>query len=489
MQAPEGVGRVQPADAVGEAGSEACGDLVRISLSVREGIIDEAAFQAFGCPATIATASESILSLRGRDILQAARLGREELAERLALPEHKLDCSSIAVDALHAALEDWVRRDIRLVPEGRHLESAVLLAMSGGVDSSAAALFLKDEGYRPVGVTFRLWSDPSCALGSGCCSPETVLRARRIAHSLDMPHLTVDLTDEFYAVVVADFVAQYESAQTPNPCVTCNAGLRFSALAALADRLGIGQVATGHYARMSGEPARLHRARDGAKDQSYVLARVSPTLLDRVIFPLGAVTKPEARARAREAGLEVHDAPESQEICFIPDDDYRRFLFERLGDRPGLLVDGAGKSLGSHRGAYRFTVGQRKGIGLASAEPLYVSDVRVDGTVVVGTRRDLSVTTVVLADVVRHGRPSTGELTVQLRSSGLVVAASLDDRGDVAVVNLHAPVEGVARGQTGVVFEGEEVVLAGRISDAYDGDPDGGGRKGGSEREIRGPML
>jgi tRNA-specific 2-thiouridylase len=466
LREPVGVGRVDPPDAVGEAGSETCGDLVRITLRIRGGIIEDAAFQAFGCPATIATASESILSLRGADIFEAASLGREGLASRLLLPAHKMDCSTIAADALHGALEDWVRAGIPLVPEGTRRETSVLLAMSGGVDSSAAALYLKDAGLDPIGVTFRLWSDPSCTLGSGCCSPETVMRARRVAHSMGMPHLTVDLAAEFYEGVVEDFVAEYACARTPNPCVVCNAGVRFSALVGLADRLGVGRVSTGHYARMIGEPPSLHRGRDLTKDQAYVLARVPPGLLERVVFPLGEVTKPEARARAREAGLEVHDAAESQEICFIPDDDYRRFLAERLGDRPGAIVDKTGAVLGSHRGAYRFTVGQRKGIGIAAAEPLYVTDVLEDGTVVVGRREDLAVSMVELDGVVRHGPPGDGPLTAQLRSSGLTAEASVDDQGDVVLVGLTTAVVGVARGQTGVVFDGDRVVLAGSISRA-----------------------
>lgn len=464
LRAPSRVGRLESADAEGTAGSHLCGDLVRLQLRVKAGVIADARFQAFGCPATIATASEIVSRLPGLDLLEAARLGHESIADHLTLPDHKRGCSEVAADALHNALEDWVRSAAPVSRPGVERQATVLVAMSGGVDSSAAALLLKEAGLQPAGVTFRLWSDPTCSIGSGCCSPETILRARRVAHRLDMPHVTVDLRGEFRRTVVEHFVKEYAGARTPNPCVTCNSMLRFSALVELADRLGIDKVATGHYARLLRSPPRLHRALDPAKDQAYVLAGVAPELLERVVFPLGHLEKPRVRELARKAGLEVHDAEESQEICFIPDDDYRRFLAERLGNAPGPIIDREGRRLGTHDGAYRFTIGQRKGLGLAAPRPLYVSDIRADGAIVVGPREDLLVDQVELRDVVRHSTPKNDEgLTVQLRSSGLVVPVSLKEEGAGVTLRLKAEAAGVARGQAGVVFEGDQVVLAGTI--------------------------
>lgn len=435
-----------------------------MQLEVRAGVIVDARFQAFGCPATIATASEIVSRLPGCDLLEAARLGHDSIADHLALPDQKRACSVIAADALHDALEDWVRSNAPVSRPSSSRPGAVLVAMSGGVDSSAAALLLRDEGFEPAGVTFRLWSDPSCSIGSGCCSPETVLRARRVAHRLDMPHITVDLTAEFYQTVVEDFVKEYAAARTPNPCISCNSMLRFAALVSLADRLGIDKVATGHYARLFGSPPRLHRAAHAAKDQAYVLARVAPELLERVLFPLGDLTKPHVRELTRKAGLEVHDAKESQEICFIPDDDYRRFLAQRLGSSTGSIVDGEGHVLGTHEGAYRFTVGQRKGLRLAGPEPLYVSDIRADGAVVVGPKEDLFVDVVELRGIVQHSRPKdAADLVVQLRSSGLVAPTSLTEEPGAVTLRLKTQVAGVAKGQTGVVFEGDRVILAGAI--------------------------
>ncbi len=471
LQSAPHAGTLDAPDAEGRAGSQSCGDLVHIRLRVEAGVIVDARFQAFGCPATIAAAAEIVSRLPGCDLVEAARLGHESIADELALPDQKRACSEVAADALHNALEDWVRGRASLSGPAAPLSrpglsrpKTVLVAMSGGVDSSVAALLLRREGLQPVGVTFRLWSDPSCSVGAGCCSPETVLRARRVAHALGMPHVTVDLTDDFHRTVVDDFVKEYAAARTPNPCVACNYMLRFSALVELSDRLGIDRVATGHYALLLGTPRRLHRAADPAKDQAYVLARVAPELLERVEFPLGAFSKPEVRQLAKAAGLEVHDAEESQEICFIPDDDYRRFLSERLGVARGPIIDREGRHLGTHEGAYRFTIGQRKGLGLAMGDPVYVSDIRAGGVVVVGPREDLLVDEVVLRDVVWQSAVEDEEdLTAQLRSSGLTVPAHLEHTASGLILRLKSAVVGVARGQTGVVFEGDRVVLAGVI--------------------------
>ncbi len=468
LREPRRVGILEYPDATGSAGSHTCGDLVAMHARLQQGRIVEARFQAFGCPATIASAAEIVARLPSMTILEAAAIGHETIAQHLDLPPHKRGCSEVAADALHDLLEHWVTSGLPMLPPDQEAAGGFLVAMSGGVDSSAAALLLRQTGEPVAGVTFRLWADPSCSMGSGCCSPETVRAARRMAHHLGLPHLTVDLTHRFFEEVVEHFVAEYAVGRTPNPCVSCNSALRFEALIGLADRLGATQVATGHYARMMGRPPRLHRGVDPAKDQSYVLSRVDPVVLQRVVFPLGGLVKSEVRRLAREAGLEAHDAEESQEICFIPDDDYRRFLTDRLGRRAGTIVDGEGRVLGSHEGTFRFTVGQRKGLGISSSEPLYVTAIgAANGTVVVGTRDDLKVTEVRLGQVVEHGKLEKGPLTAQFRSSGGVVAVEVSGAGADTVLKLKTHGSGVALGQTGVVYEGDAVLRAGSIEETH----------------------
>ena len=298
--------------------------------------------------------------------------------------------------------------------------------MSGGVDSAVAALLLRDQGYRVAGVTLELWSDAATPGERSCCSPETVRRARRVAHSLGIPHVTLDLSGLFYEQVVCYFVESYRGGATPNPCAKCNARVRFAAMLSLAERLGLSQVATGHYARMIGEPPALARGVDRSKDQSYVLAEVDSQILRRVLFPLGEMTKPEVRALAAAAGLEGHEAPESQEICFVADDDHRRFLRERLGELPGDVVDSAGRRLGGHRGVYNFTIGQRKGLGLSQPEACFV--LRLDPRtrqVVVGLESELQTCLMSVGDLTWHRPAPMGGLAAQVRSGGNATPASL----------------------------------------------------------------
>ncbi len=239
--------------------------------------------------------------------------------------------------------------------------TGALVGLSGGVDSAVAALLLLQGGLRVEAVTFALWSDPACNRPNLCCSAESILAARATAQQLGIEHHLVDLADPFLREVVEPFVEEYARARTPNPCVRCNAYLRFPVLRSLADRRRLSHLATGHYARLSGNPPRLRRAMVAGKDQSYVLAQVLPRLLAGSLFPLGGLSKAQVREVALRAGLPVHSRPESQEACFIPDNDYRRFLRTRVDPRPGAIVDLSGQEIGRHRSLFDFTVGQRKG--------------------------------------------------------------------------------------------------------------------------------
>lgn len=343
----------------------------------------------------------------------------------------------------------------------------VLCGLSGGVDSAVAALLLVRAGLRVHAVTFSLWVDPAQRAENRCCSAEGLLAARRVAEQLGIAHELVDLGAAFFDRVVTGFVAAYAAGRTPNPCVRCNARVRIPALLRLADELGIPRVATGHYARMLGDPPRLHRARHESKDQSYVLAGVDPALLERVVFPLGELDKHTVRRLAREAHLESHSRPDSQEICFIPDNNYRRFVSSRVEARPGPIVDLEGNLLGHHAGIHHFTIGQRKGLGIAAPRPLYVVAIQAErATVVVGPAAALPVHTLEVRGITWHqDGPLPQEPTVQIRSTGVAVHARvLDARADVLLLDLAGRERAAAPGQTAVVYDGSRVVCAGTIT-------------------------
>jgi tRNA-specific 2-thiouridylase len=409
-------------------------------------------------------------------LLEAASVSEQDIAKAVALSPEREESAKLALDALHGALGDaaTLRRGRWLSePSPEAEEQGVLVGMSGGVDSAVAALLLKKQGHRVVGVTLRLWSDPGSRDDRSCCSPEAVRRARRTAHGLGIPHLTVDAGEAFHRDVVSYFVEEYGRGRTPNPCAKCNARLRFSLMLEIAEGLGLPRIATGHYSRMEGSPLGLMRGVDRPKDQSYVLAEVVPETLRRVLFPLGNMTKKEVRAAASEAGLEARSVPESQEICFVADDDHRRFLRERLGERPGAIVDLEGRQIGRHSGTYNFTVGQRKGLGIASQTPLYVVGVDADLAVVTaGSAEECLVGELLIGDVVLHRPKTAGPVAVQVRSSGPAIPARLRDEtglpkigfgGEHVSIVLEEPASGVAPGQTAVLYEGGEVLLAGTI--------------------------
>lgn len=275
----------------------------------------------------------------------------------------------------------------------------IMVAMSGGVDSSVSALLLKEAGFKPIGVTLRLWVDThaeekASAESRGCCSLEAVSEARNVARIIDIPHYTLNMKDAFYDKVVSYFIQEYLEGRTPNPCIACNRYIKFSLLLNKAKALGINFIATGHYARIIYDFEkglyRLFRGADLRKDQSYMLYTMSQQQLSAVIFPLGNYTKDKVRELARERGLNVSEKKESQEICFIPDNDYRSFL-ERgnFHFSSGDIVSTTGEKLGRHKGLPFYTIGQRKGLGLSFERPLYVVDIdRKNNLLVVGEEEE-----------------------------------------------------------------------------------------------------
>jgi len=352
----------------------------------------------------------------------------------------------------------------------------VLAAMSGGVDSSVAAARMVDAGHDVVGVHLALSQAPgTLRTGSrGCCSKEDAGDARRVADVLGIPFYVWDFADKFKEDVIDDFVSSYARGETPNPCVRCNERIKFSALAARALALGFDAVATGHYARLS--DGRLRRAVDRDKDQSYVLAVLTSDQLRHAAFPIGDTPKPQIRAEAAHRGLAVADKPDSHDICFIPSGDTRAFLGARIGVRSGSVVDQQGTVLASHDGVHGFTIGQRKGLGIAvpgpDGQPRYVTAIDADsGTVQVGSVADLDVWQLTgQQPVFTAGTPPVGpvECVVQVRAHGETVDAVAELAGDELVVRLRTALRGVAPGQTLVLYRpdpgGDEVLGSATIT-------------------------
>ncbi|MDQ6896803.1 MAG: tRNA 2-thiouridine(34) synthase MnmA [Actinomycetota bacterium] len=364
----------------------------------------------------------------------------------------------------------------------------IVAAMSGGVDSAVAAARMVDAGHEVVGVHLALSQNAATLRESarGCCTIEDAGDARRVADVLGIPFYVWDLAARFRDDVVADFVAEYAAGRTPNPCVRCNERIKFAALLDKAVALGFDAVATGHYARVVAAPdgrRELHRAVDPAKDQSYVLGVLDADQLARSFFPLGDTTKPQIRKEAAARGFFVAAKPDSHDICFIPDGDTRGFLAARLGERPGDVLDTTGAVVGRHTGAYAFTVGQRRGLGLArgtlDGEPRFVVDVETStNTIVIGTRDLLGVDALVGTHARWCGTPPDGVVTVgvQLRAHGEEVPATAwaapgdtaheSDGEDEVHVRLARPVRGVAPGQSVVLYDGTRVVGSATIRTA-----------------------
>lgn len=352
----------------------------------------------------------------------------------------------------------------------------ILVAMSGGVDSSVAAAMLAESGHDVVGATMKTfcYSGEAAAGRKTCCGLDGVRDARLVAGRLGIPHYVFDVEEEFTRDVIDDFVTEYARGRTPNPCVRCNSNTKFRDLLKRGRALGCDGVASGHYVRVdrgTGEP-RMLRGTDRSKDQSYFLWGLPAGLLGRLHFPLGELTKPEVRERARELGLVTADKPESQEICFVPTGNYRDLLAKKLlpthpALSPGAVVDPAGRVLGRHDGYAGFTVGQRKGIGGGRPERYHVIEIRPDTReVVVGPRRLLEVRGVVVADLNWLAPPpEPGRiLRVQIRYRSPALACTVEAvGGDSVKVSFREPAGAVSPGQSGVFFDGDRVVGGGRI--------------------------
>jgi tRNA-specific 2-thiouridylase len=469
LSAPRGLGALAGWSHSGAAGGAACGDLVRLAVRVEGETVVEAGFDAEGCGAARAAGSAVVELVEGRSFLEAALVTPDDVAAALGgLIPPKRHAAELAADALHRALGAAAKDSasgLHLAPNPRR----TLVAMSGGVDSAAAAQLALDAGDQVVAVTLELWSDPATDGERSCCSPQAVTGARALAHRMGIPHVTLDVRERFRAEVVDRFLDGYAAGVTPNPCVRCNGEVRFDAMLDLATTVGAARLATGHYARIArdGHGPLVRAAVDDRKDQSYMLAKLDTALLERLSFPLGGLTKDTVRALARDAGLPVADKRESQDLCFVAGLGGRAFLRRHGGPRlrrPGEIVDRDGRVLGRHEGQHEFTVGQRRGLGVQSAEPLYVvKKEAATNRITVGTKEDLA-TTAVRLEAARLHRPAEQVRKVRLRYHAAPIPCRVTAEGPSELrLELERPAHAVAPGQLACLMRDDCVVGEGTI--------------------------
>jgi tRNA-uridine 2-sulfurtransferase len=364
----------------------------------------------------------------------------------------------------------------------------IAVAMSGGVDSSTVAAMLRAEGSNVIGLTMQLWNQRRLAGREGmpesvqgrCCSLDDVYDARRVAETIGIPYYVVNHEDRFERDVVRPFVQEYLSGRTPIPCSLCNNHLKFDQLLAVAQQIGADAVATGHYARVDFDESRdrwlLKRPTDRSKDQTYFLFGLTQEQLSRTLFPLGGMTKPEVRQLARKHGLALAEKPDSQEICFVPGGDYKKFLDaylseqgDSLPDTAGELVTTDGRVIGEHGGIHNFTVGQRKGLGVATGSPLYVLQIKGDNRqVVVGEQKNLYSRNMLTrrTNLISRGElPEPVRVSVKIRHRHEPAAATIQKTGaDEIVVTFDEPQRAVTPGQAAVFYDGDIVVGGGWIA-------------------------
>ncbi len=354
----------------------------------------------------------------------------------------------------------------------------VVVAMSGGVDSSVAAALLVEAGYDVTGMMLRLWSEPGSEASNRCCTPDSMAYARRVAGQLGIPFYVIDAKTIFREQVVQSFIDGYYRGVTPNPCLVCNKQVRWGILLEQILNIGADYLATGHYARLQENEVGLAELRQGIdlqKDQSYVLSVLDQAQLRKTLLPLGGYSKPDVREKARAFGLTVAERPDSQDLCFLAGQDYREFLSRQtpLAFKPGKIIDPTGTTLGAHKGLAFFTIGQRKGLGIASRKPLYVLEKRIDeNELVVGTEDKLGQTKLIAAQVnwISGSAPSSEfRARVKIRYRSAMINAIVQPVANEQVkIEFDEAVRDITPGQRAVFYEGDRVVGGGDILTGYD---------------------
>ena len=353
----------------------------------------------------------------------------------------------------------------------------VLVAMSGGVDSSVAAFLLKKEGYNIIGVTMKTWGyDGLPEKDSGCCSLETIYSARNVASKLGFNHYTMDFTEKFNEIVINNFIEEYLKGHTPNPCVLCNKEIKWGTLLKKAEELEADYIATGHYAKVNYDENSkryyVSSADDKLKDQSYALWRVSQYALSKTLFPLESYTKPKIRELARELGLKPADTPDSQEICFVPDDDYRELIEIRLPDLNEKLKGGdiiyRNKKIGKHKGYINYTIGQRRGLNLALGKPVYVSKIDAENNVIFVDdeeglyKTEFTCNEINLQKVKSIDSPIRAKVKIRYKDYGDTAIIEQTDNNNIKVT-FDEPKKSITPGQSAVFYDGEDIIGGGII--------------------------
>lgn len=349
----------------------------------------------------------------------------------------------------------------------------VLVAMSGGVDSSVAAAILKEDGYEVIGATMKLWPTEKCSeeRDRACCSLKDIEDARKVCDKLGIRHYVLNFEDIFRKNVIDYFADEYLKGRTPNPCIVCNEKIKFGKLLKKAEELECDFIATGHYARI--ERNKLRMGLDKSKDQSYVLFSIPSGALKKILLPIGNLTKKDVRKKAEESGLLVHEKPDSQEICFVPGNDYSDFIRKHAGlsSKRGNIVDDSGKVLGYHEGYWNFTIGQRRGMGIASSQPLYVNEIRhKENVIVVGGASDVKKKKFLVKNVnwIQEGGSKKPELEVKIRYNHEKSPAYLKEatKGSVEI-EFKEPQNAITPGQAAVFYDGEYVLGGGWIDKVF----------------------
>lgn len=355
------------------------------------------------------------------------------------------------------------------------MNKRVLLGMSGGVDSSVAAILLQEQGYEVIGITMKLWEDKNKEIQSGCCSADAALDAKKVCGFLNIPHYTLDFQDEFQQFVIQDFICQYQCCRTPNPCIECNKYLKFGVMYRKAQEIGCDYIATGHYAKTFYHEGYqqwvLAKSNAVQKDQSYVLYPIPGELLDKVLFPLGDFAdKKQVRKLAQQKGLQVSHKPDSEDICFIPDGNYKAFLEEHGAVYPqdGNIVKRDGTILGKHHGLYRYTIGQRRGLGIAYSERLFVVGFRPQtNELIVGTKEDVYEKELyahdihwLLDDQIKEPKRVRAKIRYSFQEADAILYPL--ENGKMHLV-FEQPQKAVTPGQSVVFYDGDIILGGGKI--------------------------